>query len=175
MRFEDKKQVAGELAEQLEASGIIYLTDFTGLGVKAMTDLRSRLREQGIRYRVVKNTLMERALEGLDLPDLSEHLEGPTGLIMNDEDPVAPAKIVKEFAKEHDDRPVVKIGIVDRLAITPEAIGQMADLPPRDQLLAGIAGGLTAGVAGIAGALNALLRDITYMIEQVAEKNSTEA
>jgi large subunit ribosomal protein L10 len=175
MRFEDKKQVTGELAEQLEASGIIYLTDFTGLGVKAMTDLRSRLREQGIRYRVVKNTLMVRALEGLDLPDLSEHLEGPTGLIMSDEDPVAPAKIVKEFAKEHDDRPIVKIGIVDRLAITPEAIGQMADLPPRDQLLAGIAGGLTAGVAGIAGALNALLRDITYMIEQVAEKNSTEA
>jgi large subunit ribosomal protein L10 len=175
MRFEDKKQVTGELAEQLEASGIIYLTDFTGLGVKAMTDLRSRLREQGIRYRVVKNTLMVRALEGLDLPDLSEHLEGPTGLIMSDEDPVAPAKIVKEFAKEHDDRPIVKIGIVDRLAITPEAIGQMADLPPREQLLAGIAGGLTAGVAGIAGALNALLRDITYMIEQVAEKNSTEA
>jgi large subunit ribosomal protein L10 len=175
MRFEEKKQVTGELAEQLEASGIIYLTDFTGLGVKAITDFRSRLREQGIRYRVVKNTLMLRALEGLDLPDLSEHLEGPTGLIMSDEDPVAPAKIVKEFARDHDDRPVLKIGIVDRVAITPEVIGQMADLPPRDQLLAGIAGGLTSAAAGIAGSINALLRDITYMIGQVAEKNSTEA
>lgn len=171
MRLEEKKQITGELVEQLQSAGTIYLTDFTGLGVKDMTELRSRLRQEGVRYRVVKNTLMERALEGLGLPDLSEHLEGPTGLIMGDEDPVAPARIVKEFAKEHDDRPVVKVGIVDRQAVEPDAIGRMADLPPRGQLLGFIAGGLTVSVAGIAGSLAALMRDITYMIEQVAKKN----
>lgn len=171
MRLEEKKQVAGELVEQLQTAGTVYLTDFTGLGVKDMTEFRTRLREEGLRYRVVKNTLMVRALEGLDFPDLSEHLEGPTGLIMGDDDPVAPARIVKEFAKEHDDRPVLKIGIVDRQAVEPEAIGRMADLPPREQLLGSIAGGLTASVAGIAGSLSALLRDITHMIEQVAKKN----
>jgi large subunit ribosomal protein L10 len=171
MRLEEKKQVTGELVEQLQSAGTIYLTDFTGLGVKDMTEFRSRLRQEGLRYRVVKNTLMERALEGLDFPDLSEHLEGPTGLIMGDDDPVAPARVVKEFAKEHDDRPVVKVGIVDRQAVEREAIGRMADLPPREQLLGSIAGGLTASVAGIAGSLAALLRDITYMIEQVAKKN----
>jgi large subunit ribosomal protein L10 len=171
MRLEEKKQITGQLAEQLQSAGTIYLTDFTGLGVKDMTEFRSLLRQEGIRYRVVKNTLMERALEGLDLPDLSGHLEGPTGLIIGDDDPVAPARIIKEFAKEHDDRPIVKVGIVDRQAIAPEAIGRMADLPPRDQLLGSIAGGLTASVAGIAGSLAALMRDITYMIEQVAKKN----
>ncbi len=171
MRLEEKKQVAERLARELGDAGTIYLTDFTGLSVKAMTEFRSRLRDQGLRYRVVKNTLMRRALEGLELPDLSEHLEGPTGLLLGDEDPVAPARAVKEFAKEHDDRPVLKFGVVGRQAVEAEAIARMADLPSRESLLGSIAGSLTAGVGGIAGALDALLRDITYMVEQVAHRN----
>jgi large subunit ribosomal protein L10 len=171
MRLEDKKRVAEELAQQLAENGTIYLTDFTGLNVKAITEFRAQLREQGLGYRVVKNTLMRRALEGLDLPDLSAHLDGPTALVFSESDPVAPAKVVKDFAKEHDDRPVIKIGVVDRREVNAEQIGRMADLPSREQLLGAIAGGLTASVAGIAGALNALLRDITYMIGEVAKRN----
>jgi len=171
MRLEEKQRVAEELHEQLRESGTIYLTDFTGLSVKAITEFRAQLREQGLGYRVVKNTLMRRALEGLDLPDLSGHLEGPTGLVFSESDPVAPAKVVKDFAKEHDDRPVIKIGIVDRREVNADQIDRMADLPSREQLLGAIAGGLTASVGGIAGALNALLRDITHMIGEVARKN----
>ncbi|MCG8467188.1 MAG: 50S ribosomal protein L10 [Gemmatimonadetes bacterium] len=173
MRLEDKKRVTEELNEQLKGSGTIYLTDFTGLSVKSMTEFRSKLREEGLGYRVVKNTLMKRALEGLDLPDLSEHLEGPTGLLMSESDPVAPAKVVKDFAKEHEDRPVFKIGVIDGAEVTPVEIGHLADLPPREQLLGSIAGSLTAGVAGMAGALNALMRDIADMIDQVAKKNES--
>ncbi len=171
MRLEEKKQVTDELSQQLRDHGTIYLTDFTGLSVKAITEFRARLRDEGIRYRVVKNTLMRRALEGLDLPDLSGHLEGPTALIMSETDPVAPARVVKEFAKEHDNRPVIKAGVVDRQEIGPESIQKMADLPPMEALLGSIAGGLTAPVSGIAGALNALLRDITYMIGEVAKRH----
>lgn len=173
MRLEDKQRVTEELHEQLKENGTIYLTDFTGLTVKAVTEFRSRLREEGLGYRVVKNTLMRRALEGTDLPDLSEHLEGPTALVFSESDPVAPAKVLKEFAKEHDDRPVVKIGIIDRVEVTPADVGQMADLPSREALLGGIAGGLTAGVGGIAGVLNALMRDLADMIGQVGEKNES--
>ena len=171
MRLEEKQRVAEELHEALREHGTIYLTDFTGLNVKAITEFRSQLREQGLGYRVVKNTLMRRALDGLDLPDLSGHLEGPTALILSESDPVAPAKVVKEFAKEHDDRPVIKIGVVDRREVAPEQIARMADLPSREQLLGSIAGSLTAGVGGIAGALNALIRDIAHMIGEVAKKN----
>lgn len=172
MRRDEKKRITERVAREIEAAGTIYLTDFTGLDVKAMTEFRARLRERGLGYRVVKNTLMRRALEGLDLPEgLLEHLKGPTGLVLGEEDPVAPAKVVKEFAKEHDEKPTLKIGVVERRTVTPDAIQRMADLPPRDALLGSIAGGLTAGVAGIAGALNALLRDITYMIEQVARRD----
>ena len=171
MRLEEKKRVAEELSDRLKGSGTIYLTDFTGLNVKAITEFRSLLREQGVEYRVVKNTLMKRALEGLDLPDLSEHLEGPTALILSESDPVAPAKVVRDFAGEHDDRPVIKIGVVDGLEIGADQIEVMADLPSRDQLLGSIAGGLTAGVSGIAGALAAVIRDIAHMVGEVAKKN----
>lgn len=169
MRVEQKKRIAEDLERHLREAGIIYLTDFTGLDVAAMTEFRDRLSERGLRYRVVKNTLMRRALEGLDLPDIEEHLRGPTGLVLGDDDPVVPAKAVREFAKEHDERPVVKVGIVERRTVTQEEIGALAELPPRDRLLGSIAGSLTAGVAGIAGALDALLRDVAYMIEQAAK------
>lgn len=165
--------MAEELARQLEEHETIYLTDFTGLNVKAMTDFRARLRAAGVGYRVVKNTLMRRALEGLDLPDLSDHLDGPTALVLSGPDPVAPAKVIKEFAREHEDRPVVKIGVVDRRPVAPDEIRRMADLPSRDELLGSIAGGLTAAAGGMVGVLNALMRDIASMIEQVGKRNET--
>lgn len=170
MRIEQKRRIAEELAREIDESGTIYLTDFTGLDVKAMTDLRARLRAEGIRYRVVKNTLMRRALEGLDLPDLSEHLDGPTGLVLGDEDPVLPAKVVREFARDHEDRPAVKVGVVDRRSVPPETVAELAELPPRDDLLGAIAGSLTASVGGMVQVLNGLIRDIAYMVEQVAQK-----
>ncbi|MFV1987691.1 MAG: 50S ribosomal protein L10 [Gemmatimonadota bacterium] len=171
MRLDEKQRVAEELRQALQDHDTIYLTDFTGLNVKAITEFRSRLREQGLGYRVVKNTLMKRALEGLDLPDLSDHLEGPTALIFSESDPVAPAKVVKDFAKEHEDRPVIKIGVVDRQEMAADQIQKMADLPSREQLLGSIAGSLTAGVGGVAGALNALIRDIAHMIGEVAQQS----
>ena len=170
MKLEDKQRVTQELFEQLKESGTIYLTDFTGLDVQAMTEFRSRLRMEGLGYRVVKNTLMKRALEDLDLPDLSEHLDGPTGLVLSESDPVVPAKVVKEFAKEHDDRPVIKIGVIDREEVSPDHVNQLADLPPYEVLLGSIAGSLTAGVSGVVGVLNAIMRDIADMINQVAHK-----
>lgn len=171
MRLEDKKRVTEALSEELRGHDIIYLTDFTGLDVKAITEFRARLRDEGVGYRVVKNTLMRRALEGLDLPDLSHHLEGPTALVLSESDPVAPARVIKEFAKDHDDRPVIKIGVVERREVEPGEIRRIADLPTREELLGSIAGGLTSAAGGMVGVLNALMRDIASMIEQVGQKS----
>ncbi len=171
MRLQEKRRLARELRGQLEENGIVYLTDFTGLDVKAITEFRSQLRAGGAGYRVVKNTLLKRALEDTGLPDLTVHLAGPTGLVLSEADPVAPAKVLKEFARENGDRPVVRAGIIDGVAATPEMIDRMADVPPREALLGSIAGGLTAGVGGIASVFGALIRDIANVIEQVAKKN----
>jgi len=170
MNIEQKKRITQEIAADLGEAVTIYLTDFTGLNVGQMGELRARLKESGADFRVVKNTLALRALEDLELPDIAEHFTGPTGLVLAGEDPATPARVVRDFAKEHDAKPVVKIGVVDRRQVLPAEIEKMAGLPPRDQLLAGIAGGLTASVGGIAGVLSAVIRDIAYLVEEVAKK-----
>jgi large subunit ribosomal protein L10 len=170
MKLDQKQSIAEELQGQLTSSDVVYLTDFTGLTVEAIGLLRRQLREAGAEYRVVKNTLTLRALEGTDIPDLTEHLQGPTALVFGGSDPVAPAKVVREFAKGNDERPSVKVGIVERRIVTEAEVTRLADLPPMEHLLAAIAGGLTAGVGGIAGALNSLIRDIAYMVEEVAKQ-----
>lgn len=173
MRFEEKEQVREELSARLREADTIFLTDFTGLNVKAITELRATLHAEGLEYRVVKNTLTRRAIDGLELDAMGEHLNGPTALLLAGEDPVLPARIIRDFAKTHDSRPVVKIAVVDRQVVTPESVEAMADLPSKDELLASIAGGLTASVAGIAGVLGGLIRDITYMVEEVAKAQAT--
>ena len=170
MRFEEKKAVAEDIAASLDQAGAIFVTDFTGLDVDAQGELRAKLREAGARYRVVKNTLAIRALEGLDYEGLEEFLTGPTGLVLTGSDPVAPAKAVKEFAKENDDKPTFRVGVVDRRTVPPADIMRLADLPGMDSLLGSIAGALTASVGGIAGVLNGLIRDIAYMVEEVAKQ-----
>jgi large subunit ribosomal protein L10 len=170
MKLDQKQTIAEELQGQLSSSDVVYLTDFTGLTVEAIGVLRRQLREAGAEYRVVKNTLTLRALEGTDMPDLTEHLQGPTALVLGGSDPVAPAKVVRDFAKGNDERPVVKIGVVERRVVSQEEVNRLAELPPMEHLLAAIAGGLTAGVGGIAGALNSLIRDIATMVEEVAKQ-----
>ncbi len=166
----EKIQLTAELADVLSGADVLYLTDFTGLNVKDITELRRRFREAGSRYLVVKNRLALRALESLDLPDISEQLQGPTGLIIAADDPVTPAKTLRAFAKEYDDRPALKGGVVEKRLVSAADIITLAELPPREELLGGIAGALTASVAGIVGVLNGLMRDLAYMTEEVAKK-----
>ena len=170
MRIDEKKTITAGIAESLDQAGAVYVTDFTGLDVEAQGELRSKLRESGAAFRVVKNTLTIRALEGLDLDGLEEHLTGPTGLVLTGDDPVAPAKVVRDFAKEHDNKPVVRVGVVESRTILAADIARLADLPGRDSLLGSIAGALTASVGGLAGVLGGLMRDIAYMVEEVAKK-----
>lgn len=171
MKLEEKKRISADLSERLAEARTVYLTDFRGLDVGAMTEFRARLKSEGIDYRVVKNTLMRFALEGLDYPDIDEHLNGPTGIVLGAEDPVTPAKIVREFAGDHDERPSVKIGVVERRKVSAEEVERLAELPPKDELLGAIAAGLTAPVASIVGMMETLIRDIAHMVGQVAEEN----
>ncbi|MGW8281894.1 MAG: 50S ribosomal protein L10 [Gemmatimonadota bacterium] len=170
MRIDQKKTITAIIADSLHHAGAVYLTDFTGLDVEEQGELRSKLRESGAAFRVVKNTLAIRALEGLELEGLEEHLRGPTGLVLAGEDPVAPAKVVRDFAKEHDNKPVVRVGVVDMRTIGAEDIAKLADLPGRDALLGSIAGALTSSAGGIVGVLAGLMRDIAYMVEEAAKK-----
>lgn len=168
----DKAELTSQLVKQLGDANVLYLTDFTGLGVKSMTDLRRRFREAGTRYLVVKNRLALRALEEIELPEIASYLRGPTGFVIGREDPVVPAKTLWEFAKEHEKRPTVKVGVINNLIVSAEEILQLAQLPSREALLASIAGSLTASVSGIVGVLDGMMRDIASLVEEVAKKRA---
>src|SRR5688500_18243744 len=150
MNKTEKDVVIGALQDKLTAARAFYLTDFTGMNVKQMTEFRSRLRKQGVDYVVVKNTLAQRALSDLELPDVAGFFTGPTGLVIG-RDPVAAAKVLSDFAREHDDKPRVKLGIVERKEVAPDQVKRLAELPPKEVLLAQLAGGLQAPMARLAG------------------------
>lgn len=160
-----KETFVSELRARLTEAPVVYLTDFTGLDVKAMTTLRRNLRDSGAEYVVVKNRLAKRALEDTDLPDISEVLVGPTGVVLGFDDVVSPAKALSEFAKEHDDKPVFKLGILDNEILQPEQIDRLAKLPPKDQLLAQLAGAMEAPMAALLGAMESKLQEMAGLLD----------
>lgn len=170
MNKEQKTAFVGELQGQLEGASAFYLTDFTGLSVKQMTQLRVRLRKQGVEYVVVKNTLAKRALDALDLGEVAEFFTGPTGVVIGRTDAAAAAKVLTDFAREFDNKPAIKAGVVERKAVGPEQIKQIAELPPREVLLAQIAGGLQAPMARLAGGMSQLLAGFARAVDALRQQ-----
>src|ERR671916_2836781 len=123
MNKTEKSQLVSELTEKIKGAKALYFTDFTGLNVKRMTELRRRLRRSGVEYVVIKNTLALRAVNESGL--VSERLKGPTGLVLS-RDAVAAAKLLSDFAKENDARPTVKGGLLDGRAIDAAQVKQLA-------------------------------------------------
>jgi large subunit ribosomal protein L10 len=167
MKKSEKEQLVSELAQKLRGANALYFTDFTGLNVKRMTELRRRLRKSGVEYVVIKNTLALRAVNESGL--VSERLKGPTGLVLS-RDPVTAAKLLSDFAKENDARPSVKGGLLDGRALDSAQVKQLATMPSREQMLAELGAGLQSPMAAFVGALNGLL----YMFAGALEALRTQ-
>ncbi len=167
MKKSEKEQLVSELAQKLRGTKALYYTDFTGLNVKRMTDLRRRLRKSGVEYVVIKNTLALRAVNESGL--VSERLKGPTGLVLA-RDPITAAKLLTDFAKENDAKPSVKGGLLDGRALDSAQVKQLATMPSRDQMLAELGAGLQSPMAAFVGALNGLL----YMFAGALEALRTQ-
>jgi large subunit ribosomal protein L10 len=113
MKRTEKESLVTELRDRISKAPVVYLTDFTGLNVKAMTKLRRSLRESGAEFMVVKNRLARLAFSETELPNIFEDMVGPTGMVLGYDDVVAPAKALTDFAKDHDKKPVFKLGILE--------------------------------------------------------------
>jgi large subunit ribosomal protein L10 len=151
MKRADKEQLVTELKEKIGGAQALYYTDFTGLNVKRMTELRRRLRKANVEYVVIKNTLALRAVNESGL--VGERLKGPTGLVMA-KDAVGAAKVLTDFAKENDQRPSVKGGLLDGSSIDAAQVKRLAAMPSREQMLANLAAGLQSPLSGMLGALS---------------------
>jgi large subunit ribosomal protein L10 len=162
MKRTDKEQLVIELKEKIAGAQALYYTDFTGLNVKRMTELRRRLRKAKVEYVVIKNTLALRAVNESGL--VGERLKGPTGLVMA-RDAVGAAKIITDFAKENDQRPSVKGGMLAGTAIDAAQVKRLAAMPSREQMLAELGAGLQSPLSAFLGAMNGLLMTFAGALE----------
>lgn len=168
-----KQEMVTTLAQQVARSQTIYVTDFTGLNVAHITDLRRRLRAVGVEYVVVKNTLARRALTESQRQQggLEEHLAGPTALVLAGADPVGAAKVLADFAKEFE-KPAIKIGLVEGKPVSSAQVKSLAALPSKQQLLAQLGGAFQAPMAGFLGVLNGLLYSMVGALEALKEQRT---
>jgi large subunit ribosomal protein L10 len=128
--LERKQQIAQDLHSRFERARVVILTDYKGLNVGAMTELRRRLKEAGIDYRVVKNTLLERASVDTPAAQIREAFTGPSAIALSYDDPVAPAKVLTQFAKEND-KLKIRVGVLNGKAIGEADIKNLASRPVR--------------------------------------------
>jgi large subunit ribosomal protein L10 len=172
MKRSEKEQLVTELTEKIKGAKALYYTDFTGLNVKRMTDLRRRFRKAGVEYVVIKNTLALRAVNESGLT--GERLRGPTGVVIGT-DPIAAAKVLTDFAKENDQKPDIKGGIFDGKAIDTDQVKRLATMPSREQMLAELGAGLMAPMAAFAGALNGMMYMMVGALEALrAQKEGAQ-
>jgi len=158
-----KQETVTALAGRLTRASTVYVADFTGLNVAKATDLRRRLRAVGVEYVVVKNTLARRALSAASSA-LSEHLAGPTALVLAGRDPVSAAKVLADFAREHE-KPAIRVGLVEGKAISAAQVKRLATLPSKPELLAQLGGTFQAPMAGFLGAMQGLLQMMVGALE----------
>ncbi len=152
MKRSDKEQLVSELRTKIEGATALYFTDFTGLNVKRMTELRRRFRKAGVEYVVIKNTLALRAVNESGLT--GARLKGPTGVVVA-KDAITAAKVLVDFAKEHEQKPAMKGGIFEGNAIDEATLKKLATLPTRDEALSQFVSALNSVLMMFALALEA--------------------
>lgn len=171
---EQKEARVAELRKELEGKNVVLLSDFTGMDVATATEMRSKFRAASVDFRVVKNTLAKRAMEEAGLSELAGDMKGPNGFVMTEGDPAQAAKILVEFEKGKK-TPQIKTGIIDAAMVTAAQIRRIAELPSREVLLAQIAAGFQAPVAGLARLLNELSRKLVATLDAVAKQKGAES
>lgn len=171
-----KQQVVAEIKGKFENANSVVIVDYRGINVAEVTALRKQFRDAGVEYVVLKNTLVKRALDELQIEGLDALLQGPSAFAFGYADPVAPAKIVNDFiTKAKNDHVQIKGGMVDKQAIDAAGVKALADLPPREVLIARIMGSLNAPVTGLVGVLSATLRSLVYAIDAIRKQKEGEA
>ena len=168
----EKVQAVADIKESLEGSEAVFLTEYRGLSVKAVQELRANLRASGAEYKVVKMTLARLAAGDAGITGLDEYLLGPTALAFAKSDPVATAKALKDFSKSHDVF-VLKAGVLSGTILSSEEVSRLADIEPREVLLAKIAGAAKAPLMQAAGLFASFNRNAATMFHQLLEKKES--
>lgn len=170
----EKAGKVAELKDLLSSSKGAVLVDYCGLTVAEDTELRSKMREAGVKYMVAKNTFIRIAAKEAGIEGLDAYLEHNTAVAFSAEDPVAPAKILNDFSKDHKALEI-KAGILDGKVIALDEVKALAELPSREELLAKLVGSMQAPISGLVNVLQGTIRNFVYTLEDVRQKKEQES
>lgn len=173
LNIESKKQVVAEISEIAATSHSLVAADYSGMTVADMTALRRSAREANVYVRVAKNSLVRRAFEGTDLECVNEQLVGPLLYAMSDEDPGAPARLIRNFAKDNENL-VVKVVSVGGQSLAPNEIDRLAEMPTKEEALAMLVGVIQAPISKLVRTLAAPHTKLVCAFAAVKEKKSQE-
>jgi large subunit ribosomal protein L10 len=170
MNKDEKTEIISEVKEMINNSSAIYLTDYSGITVADISTIRNEFRKEGVRYKVIKNTLFKRALEEAGKYDkLAEHLVGMTGYAFASNNPVAPAKIIKKY-NDASQKLSLKACYIENEYYDGKRLNEIASLPSKNDIIAGIVGSLSSPASGIVGTINAVISNLVSVIDQISKK-----
>lgn len=170
----EKEKTVDELREKLSLTKSLFLTDFRGLNVDQMTDLRRDLKEKKAEYRITKNSLIRLAARESRFEGVLDYLKGPTGLVFSFEDPVSPAKVLYEIHKKVE-KPKIKIIWMEGRLLDENQLKGLAALPTKDVILTQIVFGLNSPLADLVGTLQGVMRNFVGVLDAVREARSKAA
>ncbi len=168
-----KEQSIAEMKELFEGSNSLFVTDYQGLNVADMTELRFALREKNVRFLIAKNTLMKIAAKEAGVTGIDEYLKGPTALAFTNDDPAAAAKILNDSFKKNE-LPRMKVFVVDDEVFEAAQISRLADLPPKEILLSQVVAAVEAPFTSLIGSLDGFFRELVGSIDALADKKNSE-
>jgi len=163
----NREQVVA-LTEKLEKARAIYFTDYLGLDVSSVTELRKIFFEENLEFHVAKNTLIKLAAENNKIKGLEDFLSGPTALAISYDEPTKPAKVIKKFAKEHD-KPEVKGILFEGKVLQSDSFDSIASLPSREELLSHFVGTIQSPLSGVVRTLNASISNMVYLLTNLKD------
>jgi large subunit ribosomal protein L10 len=169
-----KAESVEAITKKFSAAKSIFLTDYSGLTVEAITQLRRDLRKSKVEYLVVKNTLARISARNAGYEAIVPHLDGPTAVALGMDDPVAPARVIANFVKGDRDKPKIKACLLEGQLYEGAQAIELAKLPSRNELIAKLLGSMNAPLSGMAQVLSGVLRNFVYALNAVAEKKKEE-
>lgn len=169
MKIEDKQKVVEDLKEKFATTKVVIVTDYKGLDVSQMTDLRRKLSEANVEYQVVKNTLLTRASKDTDAELLADVFKGPSAIALSFDDPVAPAKVLTQFAKDNE-KLEIKAGVMGGKLMDMDAITALSKLPSREELLAQVLSAMNAVPTGFVRALADVPRRMVNVLNAIKDQ-----
>jgi len=169
LNLAQKQELVTALHDKFERKKILILVNFKGLNVTKINDLRAKLRQAGIEFQVVKNTLLFRAAEDTDVALIRDAFKGPSAIAMSYGDPVPPAKLLSEFAKEND-KLEIKAGVLSGKALDFNAIKALSDLPSREVLLSQVLSAMIAVPTGLVRSLSNVPERLLYALQAIKDQ-----